>query len=180
MSQKRLLTDKSIQSLKRLLGKTIYTLFSPNLDAAGAHLSAWTLSMLLSKDVFMNFSCEWSETPELRNDSWQITVAEDISPLKIAINGDGSLLSPCTISMYQAKPINKIEIFSYSNSSDDGAPEEAVCYDQAIVFSCEGGRVFCIGCMLDGPGIADYLHFSEDSTVIQSMVENSSIRLTLC
>jgi hypothetical protein len=26
-------------------------------------LAAWKLSMLLQKDLFLNFSCKWSETP---------------------------------------------------------------------------------------------------------------------
>jgi hypothetical protein len=154
-------------------------MFAPNLDAAGAHLAAWTLSMLLDKDRFMNFSCEWSETPHFLNDSWQITVAENSAPLKIAKNDDGALLDPCTVSMYDARSIKKIEIFSYSNASDNEGVEETVNYDQAIIFSCEEERSFCIGCMLNGPGAATNLHFSENPAVIRSIVEGSSIRFTL-
>jgi hypothetical protein len=158
---------------------TIHTIFSPNLHAAGAHLAARTLSMLLSKGDFMNFRCEWSETPRFMNDSWQITVAEDVVPLNIATNDSGALIEPCKISMYQAKPIRKIEVFCYTNLPDGETEEETVNYDQAILFSCEDDRAFCIGCSLNGPGVADYLHFSEDPEVIRSITEGSSIRQTL-
>jgi hypothetical protein len=81
--------------------------------------------------------------------------------------------------MYSATPIKRIDIFAYMNSGDNEGPEETVNYDQAILFTCEGERAFCIGCMLSGPGVATYLQFSEDQTVIQTIVEHSAIRLTL-
>jgi hypothetical protein len=33
--------------------------------------------------------------------------------------------------------------------------------------------------MLNGPGTADYLHFSEDNGVIQEMIDEATIRLVL-
>jgi len=80
--------------------------------------------------------------------------------------------------MYHAKPIRKIEIFDYQYSEDE-PPEEAVHYDRAIVFSCDEGRSFCIACMINGPGISEYLHFSEDARVIQEMICESKSRLIL-
>ena len=179
MAQEQFLSPGSVAGLRRLIGREIYTIFAPNLDAAGSHLAAWTLSMLLEKDRFLNFSCEWSETPYFLNDSWQITVAEGQSPLNIAKNESGALISPCTINLYGAKPITKIEIFSRSNISANEGIEETVNYDQAIVFQCEEGRAFCIGCLLNGPGIATYLHFSENREVIAAIVAESSVRLVV-
>jgi len=179
MGRAQFLTDESISVLQRLVGLGVHRLYAPKPDVAGAHLAAWTLSMLSGQGDFVNFSCEWSETPHFMNDSWQITVAEASIPLKIATDEKGALLGPCTISMYHAKPIRKIEVFSYTNVSDNDGAEETVNYDQAILFTCEGDRVFCIGCMLEGPGIATFLHFSEDPAVIQTIVEGSAIRLTL-
>lgn len=178
MSKSELLSSESIAALQNLLCKSIYTIWAPNLDAAGAHLAAWTLSMNLSKDSFMNFSCEWSETPYYLNDSWQITVQEGIAPLNIKRQADGAYLDVCTISLYQAKPIRQIEILTYEDIDKD-RPEETVHYDQAIKFVCEEGKMFCIGCLLNGPGIATYLHFSEDPSVIQEMTDGSTARLCL-
>ena len=179
MSAERFLSTESISALRQLLGKTIHTIWAPNLDAAGAHLAAWTLSMLLGQGSFMNFTCQWHETPYYLNDSWQITVTEDSDPINIAKDSTGAFLGVCNISMFFAKPIEKIDIFAYTNSADNEGPEETVNYDQAILFSCEGEKAFCIGCMLNGPGIATYLHFSEDRSAIQTIVERSTIRLTL-
>jgi len=134
--------------------------------------------MLLSKDAFINFSCKWSETPQFLNDSWQITVAKDGEPLDIAQNASGALIDPCTISMYHATPIEKIEILEYSYAAEDEGPEEAVAYDQAILFHC-ADRNFCIACILNGPGIATYLHFSENAEVIQQLVSESTVRLVI-
>jgi hypothetical protein len=179
MSEPRFLSNESISTLRRLIGVSIHTIFAPTLDAAGAHLAAWKLSMLISKDNFVNFSCEWAETPRFMNDSWLITVSESSDPIGIERNESGALVSPCTISMYYAKPIRKIEIFDYSYSENDEDQEESVHYDQAILFNCEEKRSFCIACMLNGPGIAEYLHFSEDNRVIQEMLSESNRRLVL-
>jgi hypothetical protein len=179
MSGQKFLSTDSISALRKLLGKTIHTLWAPNLDAAGTHLASWTLSMLLGQNSFMNFSCEWHEMPHFLNDSWQMTVNEDSGPLNIVREDTGAFLGVCTINMYFAKPISRIDVFTYTNSADKEGPEETVNYDQAVLFTCEGDRTFCIGCMLNGPGIATYLHFSEDQSVIQTIVEHSTVRLTL-
>jgi hypothetical protein len=179
MSGQKFLSTESISALRQLLGKTIHNIWAPNLDAAGAHLAAWTLSMLLGQDSFMNFSCEWDETPQFLNDSWLITAKEDSSPLNIVKNETGAFLGVCNIKMYRAKPIRKIDIFAYTNGADDQAPEETVNYDQAILFTCENEKAFCIGCTLNSPGVATYLNLSEDRSTIQEILEHSSIRLTL-
>jgi hypothetical protein len=179
MSGQKRLSTNSISALRKLLGTTVHTWWATNLDAAGAHLASWTLSMLLGQKSFMNFSCEWHETLKFLNDSWLITVREDSSPLNINRDDTGAFLGVCTINMYSATPIKRIDIFEYTNSADNEGPEETVNYDQAILFTCEGERTFCIGCMLNGPGIATYLRFSEDQTAIQTIVEHSTIRLTL-
>lgn len=179
MSREQFLTDQSVAALRRLLGRTIYTIYAPNLDAAGAHLAAWTLSMLLEKNSFMNFSCDWSESPHFLNDSWQITVVEERNPLKIMVDESDALVFPCTISMYKAKPIEKIEILAFTNAGDNEGAEETVNYDQALLFTCEGARIFCIGCLHHGPGIAEWMHFSEDPEVIDEIVAGSSVRLVL-
>jgi hypothetical protein len=171
------LSESSILA-RGLLGLTIHTIFAPNLDAAGAHLAAGKLSMLLQKDLFLNFSCKWSETPLYLNDSWLIEVAPSTEPIGILRNASGALVEPCTISMYKAQPIRKIEIFEYRHDLDEGT-DESVHYDRAIVFRCAEERSFCISCMLNGPGTADYLHFSEDNGVIQEMIDEATIRLVL-
>jgi hypothetical protein len=179
MSGQKFLSTDSISALQKLLGKTIHTLWAPNLDAAGAHLASWTLSMLLDQGSFMNFSCEWHETPKFLNDSWLITVRQDGSPLNIARDDTGSFLGVCSINMYFAEPIERIDIFAYSNSAESESQEETVNYDQAILFTCEGEKAFCICCMLNGPGIATYLHFSEEDRIIREMIAESTIRLVL-
>jgi hypothetical protein len=178
MAQPRLLSNDSISTLRTLLGLTIHTIFAPPLDAAGAHLAAWKLSLLVSQDKFVNFTCEWSETSRFLHDFWLITVSESSDPVGIDKNESGALVGASTISMYHAKPIQKIEIFECSYTENE-YPEESVHYDQAILFRCEEERNFCIACMLNGPGIAEYLHFSEDGGVIQEMLSQSVRRLIL-
>jgi hypothetical protein len=178
MTQPRFLSSASISSLRNLLGRSIHTIFTPHLDVAGAHLAAPQMSMLVSKDIFINFSCDWSETPRFLNDSWLITVSESRNPIGIDRDESGALLEPCTISMYRAKPIRNIEIFEYQDE-DHETPEESVHYDQAIHFKCDEDRSFCIACMLNGPGISEYLHFSEDVHVIREMASQSKCRVVL-
>jgi hypothetical protein len=179
MSNQGFLSTDSIAALRLLIGKTVHTLWAPNLDAAAAHLAACSLSMLLGNGSFMNFSCKWQETPHLLIDSWLISVHQDDAPLHIAKDNTGAFRDVCTINMYFAKPIKRIDIFAYTNRFDNEPPEETVNYDQSILFTCEGDRKFCIGCMLSGPGIAKYLNFSEDQKTIETIVEHSTVRLTL-
>ena len=169
------LSESSVTALRSLLGRSIFTIFTPNLDAAGAHLAAWKLSMLLEKDSFVTFECEWTETPTFLMDSWQIFVTVSSSPLGIASDNTGALLAPCTISMYGATPIRQISVYRFADRHEN----EAVQYDGTIVFACEGGRRFAIGCMLNGPGIATYLHFSENEEVIRMMLSESTERLVI-
>jgi hypothetical protein len=84
-----------------------------------------------------------------------------------------ALISPCTISIYKAQPIRKIEIFEYLYDLDEGT-EESVHYDRAIVFRCDEEWNFCISCMLNGPGTANYLHFSEDNGIQEVIDESKS------
>jgi hypothetical protein len=172
------LSAASVSTLRRLLGTSIHTIFAPTLDAAGAHLAAWKLSMLLQKNLFVNFACKWSETPRYLNDSWLIEIEESNEPSDIPLDASGALIAPCTITMYEAKPIRKIEVFEYHDDLDKEI-EESVCYDRAILFTCEGNRRFCISCMLNGPGTANYLHFSEDDAVIQQMISETTMRISL-
>jgi len=173
----KFLSDDSIATLRRLLGVSIHKIFTPSLDAAGAHLAAPSLSFLLGKDSFINFSCVWHETPKFLNDSWQLEVCEATDPTNIKMDSSRALLEPCSISLYHSKPIATIEIFNYRLLDDE--EEENVHYDQAILFRCTDGRAFCISCMLNGPGIAEFLHFSEDQIVIREMLNSSNLRLTL-
>jgi hypothetical protein len=174
-----LLSDESVSALRKLLGITVHTIFAPKLDAAGAHLAAWKLSILIKKDYFVNFSCKWSETPRYLNDSWLIKVAESSNPIGIQQDDSGALIAPCTISMCKAQPIIKIQIYDYCYAPEDEGPDESVQYDQAILFHCAEERAFCISCLLSGPGIAEDLHFSEDAGVIQEMIDGSTVRLVL-
>jgi hypothetical protein len=173
------LSDESVSVIRKLLGVKVHTIFAPNLDAAGAHLAASKLSILIKKDHFVNFSCEWSETPRYLNDSWLIEVAESSNPIGIQQDDSGALIAPCTISLYRAQPIIKIQIYDYCYAPEDEGPEESVQYDQAILFHCAEERAFCIGCLLNGPGIANDLHFSEDAGVIQELLNGSTNRLVL-
>jgi hypothetical protein len=177
--RQNLLSDQSVSVLRKLLGIKVYTIFAPNLDAAGAHLAASKLSMLIKKDHFVNFSCEWSETPRYLNDSWLIEVAESSNPIGIQQDDSGALIAPCTIKMYRAQPIIEIQIYNYCYVPEKEGPEESVQYDQAILFRCAEERAFCIGCLLNGPGIANDLHFSEDAGAIQEMIDSSTVRLVL-
>ena len=135
----RRLSEESIATLRRLLGVCVFTIRCPNLDAARAHLAAMTFAMLVEKDRFFNFTCEWSETPTYLNDSWLIKVSESADPVKISRNSDGAYVWPCTISMSSAQPIERIEIFELQSEVDDERPEESTIYDHALLFHSMGG-----------------------------------------
>jgi hypothetical protein len=81
--------------------------------------------------------------------------------------------------MYGATAIRSIEVYQFRDAYESGGISEAVEYDGAIRFCCDEGRQFAIGCLLNGPGAATYLHFSEDQTVVADMLREASVRLVL-
>ena len=141
-------------------------------------MAAPSFSFLLSKDEFLDFSCLWSGTRKYLNDAWEVTVSKSVKPRGITVNETGALLQPLsTISMYGAKPVERIEVYERTDL-DENDEAESVQYDQALVFH-HGNRRFCIACSLNGPGLAEDLKFSEDEAGIDRLLEYSSLRLTL-
>jgi hypothetical protein len=179
MEDKSKLSDESIANLRRILGRSIHTIFAPNLDAAGPHLASWALSMMKGVGSFITFECERRETPYFMLDSWIIHVAESSQPLRIERNESDGLISCSTISIYNATPVEAIDVYRFTDSHEDKGVSEAVEYDGAIIFRCEQGKQFAIGCSLNGPGIAEFVHFSEDTGVIADLIGSGKLRLTL-
>ena len=173
------ISPESLATLQSLLGRSIPTMFAPRLDASGAHLAGRQISMLLADGSFATFECVWSETQEYLIDSWVITVAKSDQPLGIPIDASGSIVDPCTISVFGAKPIRLITIYQAVDIHDGDKGEEAVKYDGTLVFAGEDGPYFAIGCMLNGPGCAEDLHFSVDAGIIESLIGDSKARLIL-
>jgi len=172
------LSDESIIALESLIGSTIHTIFATNLDAAGGHLAGWKLSMMLSNKLFMTFECEWQETPFFLMDSWGIKVKLAQNPLGIALNADGALIDCSHIHIYESSSIERIEVYRFADEYQRDEVAESVEFDGALVFRSQR-RDFVIGCSMDGPGIATYLHFSEDARVIAELTDGAECRLVL-
>src|ERR1700675_3541036 len=160
--------ESSVRALRRLLGRRVYTIYAPCLQVAGPHLTEPSLSILTTDNdnenwvhKFIVFSCDYFETPNFALDYWQVHVSDEEMPDRIPVNSDRCLVAPCTINLYKAEPIDRIEIFSFDLSRNDGTRQEEVSYDQAIRFHSGERASFCVACQLNGPGIRTEVHFSE-------------------
>ncbi len=169
----------SEEALRMLLGRSIHTIYSPNLDVGGGLAAGWKFAILLGKDEFLNLEFEWSETPHFLLDSWKIAATLSAKPIGVQVRDDGALVAPCTIKLYGATPIRRVEVIHFKDSATGGGVFESTSFDGALVFHCDGGRRFAIGCMLNGPGLATYLQFSETEDGIARLLEQGTMRLVL-
>jgi hypothetical protein len=180
------ISESGLFVLQGLTGRHLHTVFTPCLQVAGMHLTAPSFSIPLSEKTaekwvhrYVNISCEWSETPLMLQDYWNILASCEDKPSGIDVDSRGAIIAPCTINFYKAEPIKKIEIYEFQWSAGQETDLEAVTYDQAIRFEHEGGTAFCIACLLDGPGIATEVHISEDEKTISQFLQGSRLRTCL-
>lgn len=181
------ISQGTLDALRVLIGRQIHTIYAPVLAVAGTHVSAPSFAISISDEVgdqwvhrFLNFKALWSETPRFLNDYWELLAFEDEAPLGISQNSDKAMLAPCSISFYEngSSAVANIKIYTFSvvDSEDES---ESVMYDKVIQIAKDNGSSFCIACQLNGPGIADDLHLSEDPLVIQSFLEGCQLRFEL-
>jgi len=180
------ISQDSLPILQGLIGRQIHRVYAPCLQVAGAHIASPSFSVPLSNEIagkwvhkYVNFRCEWSETPLTLTDWWKILVSVDNKPCGIEVDSKGAIVAPCTIHFYKSGPIKQIEVFEFEWSAGQGNEVEAVAYDNAIRFELEGGNALCIACQLNGPGIATEVHLSEDETTIGQFLEGSRLRIRL-
>ncbi len=172
-------SQDTISALKTLIGRQVHTIYAPVLAVAGAHLAAPSFAISISEQIlgrwvhrFLNLKAVWSETPRFMNDLWELQAFEGATPLGISTNAENAMVSPCSIHFYEngGSEVTTIRVYTLS------APEladasESVVYDKVIQFVRANGSSFCIACQLDGPGIAEDVHLTEDPVLIGTFVE---------
>lgn len=180
------ISEDGLLILRGLIGRQIFRVLAPCLQAAGAHFAAPSLSIPFSDEVagkwshrYVNIRCEWSETPLTLTDYWDILITCENRPTGIDVDSRGAVVAPCTINFYMATPIKKIELYEFLWPVEPGDCTEAVRYDQAIRFEREDGTAICVACQLDGPGIATEVHISEDEVTIREFLEGSNLRVSM-
>jgi hypothetical protein len=161
-------------------------MYAPCLQVAGSDITAHSFSIPISDQNegrwihrFINLRCEWSETPECLLDYWNISVSCEDHPTSIEVRPDGAIVSPCTVSYYAARPIEKIEIHRYEYTCGENGNKETVSYDQAILLYGKDSADLCFACRLNGPGIATEMHVSDDKETISDFLKYSQLRVTL-
>jgi hypothetical protein len=176
----------SLNALKLLIGRSVHSVLSPCLQAAGQHFTSPSFSISISDQTiegwrhrYINFRCDWFEAPVFLRDYWTIHVEETKHPIGIDVNASGAIVAPCTINFYRAQPIQRIEVYRLHDRAQNESQAEEVSYDKAILFRTESGRRFCIACQLNGPGIATEVHLSEQEETILELIEGSKLRLTI-
>lgn len=181
------IAQSSISALSALIGRQVHRVYAPSLDIAGTHVAAPSFSVPISDQIgeawvhrFVNLKAIWSETPRFMNDYWEIQASADQTPVGISVTAENAMLSPCSISFYENGGSMLTAIKVYSLSIPDLEDEnESVLYDKALQFVRENGSSFCVACQLNGPGIAEFVRLSEDPKVIQELLEDCHLRLTL-
>ena len=178
-------SEATILVLKTLIGRQVHTVYAPILDVAGTHVAAQSFSISVSDQIgdrwshrFLNLKAKWSETPRFMNDYWELQALEDQRPLGIHVNAENAMVSPCSIHFYKngGSEVTKIQVYTLS-SPDLEDDSESVVYDKVIEFVRANGTSFCIACQLNGPGIAEDVHLTEDPSIREAFLENCQLRL---
>jgi len=181
------ISQETLNTLRVLIGRQIHTIYAPVLAVAGTHVSAPSFAISISDQVgdqwvhrFLNFKALWSETPRFLNDYWELLAFEDEAPLGISQNSERAMLAPCSVSFYEngSSAIASIKIYTFS-VLDTEDENESVMYDKVIQLCRDNGSSICLACQLNGPGIAEDVHLSEDPLVIQSFLDGCQLRLEL-
>jgi hypothetical protein len=180
------ISANDLSVLKHLIGHTVHRVYASCLQVTGRHLTAPSFSIPNSSNIegqwvhtYFNFRCEWFETPHTLTDYWQVLVSHDDKPSDIELHPEKGLIAPCTIQYFHAAPINKFEVYEFQESAGEKQDSETVTYDKAILFHLDNGESFCIGCQLNGPGIATEVHISDDPDTIRTFLEGSRSRLSI-
>ena len=181
------ISQETLNTLRVLIGRQIHTIYAPVLAVAGTHVSAPSFAISISDQVgdqwvhrFLNFKALWSETPRFLNDYWELLAFEDEAPLCISQNSERAMLAPCSVSFYEngSSAIASIKIYTFS-VLDTEDENESVMYDKVIQLCRDNSSSICLACQLNGPGIAEDVHLSEDPLVIQSFLDGCQLRLEL-
>ena len=177
--------QETISALRVLIGRQVHTIYAPVLAVAGAHVAAPSLAISISDQVggrwvhrFLNLKAVWSETPRFMNDYWELQAFEGPAPLGISTNAESAMISPCSIHFYGAGglEVTNIRVYTYSAPDLEDA-SESVIYDKVLQFQRANGSSFCIACQLNGPGLAEDVHLTEDPVIIQAFLEDCQQRL---
>ncbi len=180
-------SETTILALKTLIGRQVHTVYAPILGVAGTHVAAQSFAISISDQIgkvwnhrFLNLKAIWSETPRFMNDYWELQAFEDQRPLGIGVNAENAMVSPCSIHFYEngGSEVTSIQVYTLSSPDLEDATESVV-YDKVIEFVRANGTSFCIACQLNGPGIADDVHLTEDPAVRQGFLEHCQLRLSL-
>jgi hypothetical protein len=173
------LSEHSLGLLRDLLNSSLHTIHAPCLQVAKHHFTSPSLSFLIGPREWLTLSCEWLETPRTYNDYWRLIVSRENWPAGIEMDATGAILAPCTIHFYESPRITGIEVYTKQWDSENETGGERVAYDSFLRFIREGGREFCVGCQLNGPGIATEVHFSEDEETIRDFLLDAELRIEL-
>jgi hypothetical protein len=181
------ISQSTLDALRVLIGRQIHTFYAPVLAVAGTHVSAPSFSVSISDQAgdqwihrFLNFKSSWSETPRFLNDYWELQAFENDAPLGISQNSEKAMMAPCSVSFYEngSSAVTSIKVYTFS-VLDIEDENESVTYDKVIQLCRDNGSSICLACQLNGPGIAEDVHLSEDPLVIQSFLDGCQLRFEL-
>jgi|GEM_PF-5246310 len=94
------ISQDTVNALRVLLGRQIYTIYAPVLAVAGTPSFAISISDQVGDQWvhrFLNFKALWSETTRFLNDYWELQAFEDEAPLGISQNSEKAMLAPCSV-----------------------------------------------------------------------------------
>lgn len=179
VTYERRLSNESLDVLKSVLGRSVSTFYSSHLDIMGRHITAPSLSLsLFEPNESITVRADYFETPHTLTDYWQMHVHRQRYPHGVEVR-DGAMIAPCSIQLFPSSAITIVEIYEAQWTAGEGSEVENVFYDQSVVFRREDGKFFCMACHLNGPGIANDIHYTDDDVVLSQLLEISRLRLTL-
>lgn len=169
------ISEEGISALRKLLGVSIYQLFSPALEVHDRFITSPNFSLPLCGNEYLIMQNSWLETPKEYIDYWSISAHCSTLPkdIKVVMEEKGQVIVHPVSCIYLLPASRIVKISIYEAKWSDSECEESVVYDHAVVFHPENGIRFCI---MANQSIADLLDFTNHAEAIELIVQGHTCR----
>lgn len=178
-------SERSVANLRRLLGETVYRIYSPMLEVRGVGVVTGDgFSLEVERKGYVAIDNLRLESENDGIDYYQLS-AESLAYPKyytaVEIRGGVTYYTApiSSVALFPPEspgpsPIVQISIYEEEDYLLEGS-RDIVRYDKAAVFRCENGKTFCIS----ASEIPSWLEFTDSGDRIGKITKDCSSRLEL-
>jgi hypothetical protein len=173
------LSTASLKALRTILGRSVYQIFTRNLEVSCDMVLASNYSISLHGGPYCVVENDWADMPRVAIDYYSLEASIRDWPKGVGRVRDGSkspdaLAHPSHVLLRTpAAAVTAISVLEHREAADD----ESVHYDQAIVFTRSDGYRFAFSAH---SSILAFLEFTDKPERIDRLLSEFRERVRLC